>query len=184
VKPIFIAEVKTKSPFGFYSKLFWRELFEVADNYGDWISIHTDYRWGGSFKFLRFVRTLTNKPILAKGIHATDDEVQEALRCGADKVLVVDRLPAEKYVEQCLLEISSLTDFRKALSKFPTAKFVYNNRDLSTGKMKSHNYFDAYKCEGPEWLCQASGIKTIKDIHPSADAFIVGEHLIEFCNSL
>lgn len=184
IKPTFIAEVKTKSPFGYFSKLYWRELFEVANLHGDWISIHTDYRWGGSFKLLKFVRTLTNKPILAKGIHSTDNEIQQALDCGANYVLVVDRIPDEKYIDKCLLEISHLNDFRKALSKFPDAKYVYNNRDLSTGKMRNHNYFDAYRCEGPKWLCEASGIKTLKDVNPLADAYIVGENLVEFCDSL
>lgn len=179
--PIFIAEVKTKSPFGYCSKLYWKELFDIADKHGDWISIHTDSRWGGSFKLLKFVRTLIKKPILAKGIHSTDEEIQQALDCGADYVLVVDRLPAEKYIENCLLEVSSLTLFREFLRKYPNAKYVYNKRDLTTGKMKDFDYFDAYNCEMPKWLCQASGIKSLEDINNLADAFIVGEHLEQFC---
>lgn len=180
-KPIFIAEVKTKSPFGYFGKLYWKELFDIAEKHGDWISIHTDYRWGGSFKLLKFVRTLTKKPILAKGIHSTDEEVQKALDCGADYVLVVDRLPAEKYIDKCLLEVSTLNKFREFLRQYPNAKYVYNQRDLNTGEMKDWNYFDAYKCEMPQWLCQASGIKSRNNVNRLADAFIVGEHLEQFC---
>ena len=45
-----IAEVKTKSPFGFQSPYSWEELFQLADKIGDIISIHTDSQWGGSFE--------------------------------------------------------------------------------------------------------------------------------------
>ena len=67
-----IAEVKTQSPFGYKSDKSWDELFEVANKVGDIISIHTDRRWGGSFELLQKARSLTNKPILAKGIHKND----------------------------------------------------------------------------------------------------------------
>ena len=71
-----IAEVKTESPFGFKSERSWGELFAVANENGDILSIHTDSRWGGSFDLIKKAKSLTNKSILAKGIHATDSEVQ------------------------------------------------------------------------------------------------------------
>ena len=63
-----IAEVKTQSPFGFRSDKNRDELFAVANQIGDIISIHTDPRWGGSFELVKKARALTKKPILAKGI--------------------------------------------------------------------------------------------------------------------
>jgi indole-3-glycerol phosphate synthase len=48
-----IAEVKTQSPFGFKSQKTWKELFKIASEAGDIISIHTDSRWGGSFDLLK-----------------------------------------------------------------------------------------------------------------------------------
>ena len=64
-----IAEVKTHSPFGYTSEKSWDELFAVANEIRDILSIHTDPRWGGSFELLEKARSRTNKPILAKGIH-------------------------------------------------------------------------------------------------------------------
>src|SRR5262245_45908430 len=71
--PLFVAEVKTGSPWGWRSPYSWEFLMEVADRVGDWVAIHTDPRWGGSWNLLRRARAKTGKPILAKGIHANDD---------------------------------------------------------------------------------------------------------------
>src|SRR5437773_245034 len=97
-----IAEVKTQSPFGFVSPHPWMKLFELAQLVGDVISIHTDRRWGGCFEYLELARSLTDSPILAKGIHASDDDVKRAVELGADYVLVVGRVPSV-YRERCLL---------------------------------------------------------------------------------
>ena len=88
-----IAEVKTKSPFGYVSGKDWAELFEIANIIGDIVSIHTDPRWGGSMELVKKARNLTSKPILAKGIHKSDDEIRQCLEAGADFVLVVGRIP-------------------------------------------------------------------------------------------
>src|SRR5580698_3732423 len=88
-----IAEVKAQSPFGYKSSKNRDELFELACRAGDIISIHTDLRWGGSFELLADARTKTDKPILAKGIHADDVLVEQAIECGADYVLIVGRFP-------------------------------------------------------------------------------------------
>ncbi|MBI3259427.1 MAG: hypothetical protein HYZ54_08155, partial [Ignavibacteriae bacterium] len=98
-----IAEVKIQSPFGFKSDKSWGELFQVANTIGDIISIHTDSRWGGSFELLKRARLLTTKPILAKGIHSTDDDIEKAVAYGADWVLVAGRIPRIRK-EQCLIE--------------------------------------------------------------------------------
>lgn len=45
-----IAEVKTKSPFGFVSEDSREVQLERAIRIGDIVSIHTDERWGGSFE--------------------------------------------------------------------------------------------------------------------------------------
>ncbi|MBP6974654.1 MAG: hypothetical protein KBB54_01790 [Candidatus Pacebacteria bacterium] len=107
-----IAEVKTQSPFGFKSEKSWDELFAVANEIGDILSIHTDPRWGGSFDLVRKAKALTNKPILAKGIHATDMEVQQAIDVGADYVLVVGRIPSI-HQDKCLIEPLTLAELKK-----------------------------------------------------------------------
>jgi len=186
---VFIAEVKTQSPFGFKSKHTWDELFEVALQVGDMISIHTDALWGGSFSLLEKARKRTNKLILAKGIHENDDLVKNALDAGADWVLVVGRIPT--YMpNKCWIEPHSLDEFRKYLldiltanpSQYPTSSFnhfVWNSRNLFDGSLKTSSIFDV-KDFYSGWLCQASNIKSESDISPYVDAFLVGEHLMEF----
>ena len=174
-KVTIIAEVKTQSPFGYRSEKSWDELFRIAEKVGDSISIHTDARWGGSFELIRKAKTLTNKPILAKGIHATDDLVEQAVAAGADMVLVVGRIPAI-HLDRCLIEPLTL----KELATIPTnLKVVWNSRDLADGGLKKETFEEARALFGG-WLCQASNIKTPLDIKSGADAILIGTHLAEF----
>jgi indole-3-glycerol phosphate synthase len=176
-KPLIIAEVKTQSPFGFKSDKSWEELFALADTAGDIISIHTDARWGGSFELVARAKKLTKKPILAKGIHTTDADVQKAIDAGADYVLVVGRIPAI-HVEKCLIEPLTLAE----LATIPqNLKVVWNSRDLADGSLKKETFAEARKIfKG--WLCQASNIRTPADVQEGADAVLVGEHLAEFAS--
>lgn len=174
-----IAEVKTKSPFGFKSNKSWEELFEIAEKVGDIISIHTDFRWGGSFDLIERAKKLTSKPILAKGIHPNDKDIVNALRKGADYVLVVGRIPKIEH-QKCFIEPLSLEELSKIPKRF---KVIWNSRDLSTGKLKKETFEQARKIWNG-WLCQASNIKSIKDIKKGADAILVGSYLKEFIKSL
>jgi indole-3-glycerol phosphate synthase len=173
------AEVKTLSPFGWKSAETWDSLFEIANKVGDALSIHTDPRWGGSFDLLQRARRLTTKPILAKGIHATDREVELAVEAGADYVLVVGRTP-QCHLERCLIEPVTIEDLA-ALD--PSVRAVWNSRDLSTGGMKKESFADARKVF-PGWLCQASNIRTVEDIALNAEAVLVGSNLRLFAESL
>ena len=114
-KLLIIAEVKPISPFGFKSDKTWDELFQIAEKYGDIISIHTDARWGGSFDLVKKAKSLTKKPILAKGIHETDELIVKAFEAGADYALVVGRIPniKEELLKKCLVEPNSLEELRK-----------------------------------------------------------------------
>ncbi len=170
--PILIAEVKPQSPFGFKSSSSWSQLFELAEEHGDWISIHTDPRWGGSFELIRKARALTDKPILAKGIHANDADIDKALEAGADYVLVVGRLPKSD-LKKCLIEPNSLAE----LVALPTeVKAVWNARNLTNGQPKTEDFSQA-RAAWSGWLCQASFITRPTDIEPGADAILVGEQL-------
>lgn len=216
MNPIFIAEIKTQSPFGFKSPHTFAKLMETAITHGDWISVHTNALWGGDFDAISFVRRNTNNPILAKGIHSTDDDIQRAIDHGADYVLVVDRTLAggrnrkqvifemhdphfanpDKWGHfklQCLIhrfhKIGSLKNpYTVPITYFPNEdpiKYLVNSRELRVGKFKP-NYdveLKAYLDMGV-WVCQGSGIITPEDVNPNVNAFIVGEHLIDFCKQL
>lgn len=174
-----IAEVKPKSPFGFASEKNWDDLFSIANKIGDIISIHTDPRWGGSFELIKKTKSLTDKPILAKGIHATDAEIQQAIDAGADHVLAVGRIPAI-HAEKCLIEPLTLDELKTIPENL---KVVWNSRDLSDGSMKEETFEKARKIfKG--WMCQASNIKTTQDIKKGARAVLVGTYLFEFAQSL
>ena len=174
-----IAEVKTSSPFGFSSDKSWDELFEIANEVGDILSIHTDARRGGSFELIREAKRRTTKPVLAKGIHATDEDVMQALDAGADFVLVVGRIPA-LHADRCLIEPNSLAE----LATLPShLRAVWNSRDLSHGGLKTET-FEQARAIFPGWLCQASNLTTIDDIKDGADAVLVGSNLIAFAKSL
>lgn len=179
-KPVqLIAEVKTRSPFGWASEKTWDELFTVANQVGDIISIHTDPRWHGSFDLIKKAKSLTFKPVLAKGIHKTDDLIEKAVEAGADYVLVVGRIP-KIHREKLLIEPLSLEELKTIP---PNIKVVWNSRDLKTGGLKKEMFEEARKIF-PGWLCQASNIKTVVDIKENADAVLVGTHLEEFAISL
>jgi len=176
---LLIAEVKTMSPFGFKSENSWDELFEVANKFGDIISIHTDPRWGGSFELLEMTRMLTNKPILAKGIHKSDAEIKRAIQAGADYVLVVGRIP-NIYVDKLLIEPLEFSEIVKIPKNL---KLVWNSRDILTGGQKKETIADIRKIwDG--WLCQASNISSENDINPSVQAILVGKQLRNFVRSV
>lgn len=178
-RPLIIAEVKTESPFGYKAEKSWEELFALACEVGDMVSIHTDPRWGGSFSLLREVRSLTNKPILAKGWHTTDEQVSQALDCGADWVLVVGKVPAFR-PERCIVEPMTLDGLRD----IPTnIRALWNSRDLQTGGTKTESFQDA-RAAFKGWLCQASNIHNVSDVQQGADAVLVGTHLVEFAASI
>lgn len=179
----FIAEVKTHSPSGWSSTHTWDQLFALASEYGDMVSIHTDARWGGSYGLVTRARMNTHKPILAKGIHASDEDVIKAFDAGAHCVLVVGRIPNFK-PEACLIEPYTLNE----LAALPNnVRAVWNSRDVSKldepDNQKLETFADARR-NFQGWLCQASNIKTVSDIDPAADAVLVGTHLINFVKSL
>ena len=172
---LLIAEVKTASPFGFRSTRTWSELFSIAEKHGDWVAIHTDPRWGGSFELLATARKLTDKPILAKGVHASDEDIDRAIECGANWVLAVGRVPSV-HAGKCIIEPNTLDDLRRLPAH---ARVVWNGRDLKTGGRRPETFWQARQAfDG--WLCKASFIHTLKDVDHNADAILVGEKLPEF----
>lgn len=175
---ILIAEVKVVSPFGYQAQGTWAQQFALASKVGDWVSVHTDARWGGSFELLRAARSLTKKPILAKGIHATDMEIEHALECGADWVLCVGRVP-KRFADKCIVEPNTIADL-VALPKAQRA--CWNARNLATGLAKTQTFGEARQVFSG-WLCQASFICSRIEVHPGAQAVLIGEGLQDYVNT-
>ena len=175
---IFIAEVKTKSPFGFESQYSFDDLFDIAKHHGDWVSVHTDPRWGGSFENIQKARAETSKPILAKGFHITDHHIATCLGYGADYVLVVGRIPAKEYLLNTIVEPITFEQF-VLFSRQNIPYMLWNQRNVLTGNRKEETFSEAREYYD-KWLGQGSFIKRKSDINPTADSFIVGENLVEF----
>ena len=181
-KPIFIAEVKTLSPFGYTANSTFNELLQIAVTHGDWVSVHTSALWGGDPQAIALAKLHTTKPVLAKGIHATDAEIQQMFKLGADCVLSVSkpRLIPDVDISKELFE-TDFTTIKACVGKEPKllqSKFVCNARDLTTGE-RSRNFIHEF-VESGLWICQASNIVTICDVHEKAAAYIVGQHLEGF----
>lgn len=179
MKQLFVAEVKIKSPYGFASPYGYNELLDIAIKHGDIVSIHTDIRWGGSMELIRETREKTIKPILAKGIHSTDDQISKALEYGANWVLVVGRVPNEKLLSFCWIEPNSISDIKNIPKD---SRLVWNARNLwSNGRYKEETWEEVRKV-WKGWICQASFIHEPGDVEIDSDAFIVGASLVHFKN--
>jgi hypothetical protein len=173
MKPSLILDTKIRSPFGWRTDQSWVERLEMAIEYGDIIAVQTMGGWAGSLNLIKEARQATSKPILAKGIHRTDKEIDELLNLGVTYVLVVGRVPSEKYIDKCMLEPSCLRE----IEDYPkNAKVVWNTRNLLNGLPKKETLEEAReKWDG--WLCQASMIECVKDINPNVEAVMVGTHM-------
>lgn len=175
-----ISEIKTRSPFGFVSARSWDELFDLAVRQPGWLSVHTDPRWGGSLDLVRKARhRAPDKPIVAKGIHPTADDVRAALDAGANLVLVVGWPHPCSDIGALLVEPRSLEELVQLREDAPDARAVWNQRDLATGARRADD-FSAARAAWPGWLCQASFVRSVEDVHALADAVLVGEHLAGF----
>jgi hypothetical protein len=175
-----ILEVKLKSPFGFKSERSFDELFLLANKYSDWwISIHTDPRWGGSWDMIKEARKRTDKCILAKGIHSSDRDVDTALLCGANAVLVVDRIPCKSVLPHTWLEPANFSPEELEDRGVP---IVLNQRNLNNGSRRNipkicdvNPDFDRKVIAASfityEWWTQPHG----------ADGCLIGENMESYC---
>lgn len=172
--------------FGFESKYSRETLINKALEYGDWVSVHTDSRFGGSFDDICMIRKETKKPILAKGFHTHYTDIKKCFDLGATYVLTIRPVryiltypDIRCSIEHILFETNDITEVQGNKTKF-----VYNGRNLKTGIGKK--YIGDYQKfrKQTNWLCGASLIKTPEDVqifYPNCDAFIVGQNLVEFC---
>lgn len=176
-----VAEVKTKSPFGFVSKTPKDEQLKLAKMVGDIVSIHTGMDFGGSFRWLRrVIEENPNTEILAKGMHREDRVIKEIARLGADHILVFGKIP-RVHEDLCWVEPLDLAQLKKIPKGF---KVMWNARNFGDQGRPKKETFEQARDIWDGWLCQASFIRSVVDIKPGADAVLVGENLVGFSESL
>ncbi len=174
-RPLIVAEVKMRSPYGWVNPLELEEACAICEEMGDIISVHTDPLWGGSFDLLLDIRACIDKPILAKGFHPTVAHVREALGClnpATDWVLTVGWHPEGDLGKRCWHEAESLLE----LEESDASRVVWNNRNPRTGQSRAAFQADARELR-KGWLCQASHIKGPADVVAGMDAVLIGEGL-------
>ncbi len=167
-----VGEAKTFSPFADLSGDRVQQVKQLdACPAIDIISIHTCHWWHGSFEWLVQARFLTRKPILAKGFHDTVRDVERAFDAGADHVLTVGWWPGDK---RCWHECEDIDE----LSESRAEAVVWNARNPRTGEKRAHGFAHAvqYSPHG-SFNVQASLIRSAEDVHPWADAVLIGEAL-------
>lgn len=132
-----VAEAKLRSPHdGVISTLPLEALLRLAIAEGDWISVHTEAPWGGFPEAIKIARSMTTKPILAKGIHASNDSIHRAFDYGANYVLCVGRDP---HIKNVIIEPTVLCAYSYA------PMVLWNRRNLETGLRKVDNWQDVRK---------------------------------------
>lgn len=182
-KPLIVAEIKQRSPFGWVNPMHWRDQLAVCESVGDIISVHTNPLWGGSWDQLDVIRQRTSKPILAKGFHDTVHDVQRALDCGAEHVLTVgwhpDLLSHPGLYYRCWHEVGSLVELSETLA----TRAVWNARCPRTGMPRRGDRGSVAWANGQrpysQWLCQASHIRGPEDVMAGMDAILIGEGLYQ-----
>lgn len=197
-----VAEVKTKSPTRKDLTGDVEESLILAAEVGDIISRHTHPKWGGSFEDVRVTKEkYPNNLVLAKGMHPSDSHIDELVKIhGADYVLVVmrnGRMLPMVHQDKCWIEVLNLEQIRSygnALRHYPV--LVWNERDLEASLSEGREIWKS-ETSGETFeqalelarsysidICQASGLKTVKDIKQGAKYVLVGSNLREFARSM
>jgi len=185
-RPLVVAEIKQKSPYGWSNPMPWREQLTICEAVGDIISVHTDPFWGGSWAHLYAVRRATAKPILAKGFHPSVAHVEAALDIlnPTDWVLTVG-WDGGDYWERCWFETETLEQLG---DQHPDQRCVWNARDPRTGKVRPEAPWEVMAAnerrhclptQGHPWLCQASLIRGARNVIPRTSAVLIGQGLYE-----
>lgn len=180
-----IAEVKLRSPFGYRSTSSWETALHHATALGDIISIHTDTkRFGGPGMCgtsrpspIALALSSTRKPILAKGVHWTDAEVDAAFAQGATFVLTVGRDTGRP---GCWFEPTHAQLTRRRQQWLPqSGVVVLNRRNLATGELVDTATMGRWRAQfSPNVpIVYASGYTAADEVPTDGWGVIVGEGL-------
>jgi indole-3-glycerol phosphate synthase/phosphoribosylanthranilate isomerase len=189
----FIMEVKKASPSGHRSGVAVPDAVRAYAPIADAISVLTDAPYfNGSLEDLRTVRSLFDRPILAKDFVVDPRQVTEARAHGADAVLAIVAALADEEIAaimaearrlgmDVLVEVHDEAEMKRALSL--GAEIVgINNRDLKTLKTDlAVTERLAPLVPEDRVLVSESGVREHADVErlgPKADAFLVGSSLM------
>jgi len=199
-KPVFIAEVKPKSPSE--GILYRGDPVELASIYKqagvDAISILTDEQsFGGSLKLLHNISQTVTLPLLRKDFILSREQLIESLQNHADAVLLIVSLLNEKKLRELIkfsyslgivpvVEVASKQELKQAI-KAGAQMIGINARDLQTLKVDYEKALGILKSvTKPIIPLLFSGIKTQEDIKKAvscgARGILVGTGLLQAKN--
>ena len=207
--PALIAEIKPKSPCG--GHLLEREdvpeLVRLYTQHAQAISVLCDETYfGGGFDLLREVRSLTDKPLLAKEFIIDPKQINHAAKNGASAILLIANILEEGTMSHLaahaitlgldvLLEVHTENDVRKAVMVFQSLPetfqehvlFGINNRHLDTLEVDlaiTSKIAPLLKKVLPtiRGIIAESGIKTrgdIEHLQPFVQGFLIGTSILQ-----
>jgi hypothetical protein len=175
--PTVVAELKTRSPYGWFNPHSLELSLQRCHRVGDILSVHTDPLWGGSFHHLQVMVRQTKLPVLAKGFHPTVAHVARAFEAGATYCLTVGWWPGGELGKRCWHECETLEE----LSLSPAHYRVWNRRNPRTGETRPQRPDEVAHAQaaGGQWLCLASKIRGPEDVNVPCQAVLIGEGLYE-----
>lgn len=135
------------------------------------LSVHTDSHFSGQLTDIRAVKQVSSLPILRKDFIIDEYQIYESRLAGADAILLITHLLAEKQLQEyldiayelgmdCLVEVHSLEELERAQQT--TAKLIgINNRNLQTFKTDIQNTFVLLPyCDSSRLVISESGVST------------------------
>lgn len=207
--PVLIAEIKPKSPSG--GELLRREdvpkLIKLYGEHAQAISVLCDSQYfGGGFDLLAEVRSLTDKPLLAKEFIISIRQIDHAVKNGASAILLIARiLEIYEMVElasyavnlnlDVLIEIHLKEEMEKAAKTFSALTeeqrqhiiLGINNRNLQTlktdvGITEKLAPLARKRLPGIRCVITESGIHTKEDVarlQPLVQGFLIGTSILK-----
>ncbi len=209
IHPSLIAEIKPKSPSSGHLLAIQDvpKLVELFDARAQAISVLCDeHFFGGSYDLLRHVRSLTNKPLLAKEFIIDSRQIDHAADAGADAILLIATiLSAQELVTltsyaitrglDVLIEVHSIEDIEKTAQTFKKLSNEHqhhiivgmNNRDLASLKTDirtTEHLVPLIRSKMPSLgaIIAESGISTRADVEqltPFVQGFLIGTSILQ-----
>ena len=168
----------------------------------DIVSIHTDALWGGSYQWLEQASKEAKKhkvQVLAKGFGCSIPHIHRAYASGADFLMSVGWHPNDRYKdvdnhakirkgETDMSHVWHEPDTYTCLQHSPAKTVIINKRDVRYGNDRTnedhHGWLDYAlgTMRSFTQVIQASGISSVKDVHPDVHAVIIGSALTKGYN--